>query len=71
MENSQLNVYQDTIDLLLNRNANEVIEILKKENKSYRIIGIDDEMMFVTADYRPDRFNLTIRNNVVINIQIF
>ena len=71
MEDTQLNVYQNTINSLLNRNADEVIEILKKENKSYRIVGIDDEMMLVTADYRTDRFNLTIRNNIVINIQIF
>lgn len=41
-------------------------EILK--DKKYRIVRIDGKGMMVTCDYRPERLNLEIENNIITKI---
>lgn len=38
------------------------------ENKEYRIVRIDGKGLMITCDFHPDRLNLEIENNIVVNV---
>lgn len=38
------------------------------ENKEYRIVRIDGKGLIITCDFHPDRLNLEIENNIVVNV---
>ena len=40
----------------------------KLENKEYRIVRIDGKGLMITCDFHPDRLNLEIENNIVVNV---
>jgi hypothetical protein len=46
------------------------LELAKKKlkNKNYRIVRIDGVGMIVTCDFRPERVNLEIENNIVVRV---
>ena len=49
-------------------NAKELMELLDREGLIYRITKIDDLPMIITANYNPDRWNLELNGEHVINI---
>ena len=38
------------------------------ENKEYRIVRIDGKGLIITCDFNPDRLNLEIENNIIVNV---
>jgi len=40
----------------------------KLENKEYRIVRIDGKGLMITCDFHPDRLNLEIENNIIVNV---
>ena len=40
----------------------------KLENKDFRIVIIDGKGLMITCDFHPDRLNLEIENNIVVNV---
>ena len=40
----------------------------KLENKDFRIVRIDGRAYMITADYHPERLNLEIENNIIVNV---
>lgn len=40
----------------------------KLENKEYRIVRNNGRAYMITTDFHPDRLNLEIENNIVVNI---
>lgn len=40
----------------------------KLENKDFRIVRIDGKGLIITCDFNPDRLNLEVENNIVVNV---
>lgn len=40
----------------------------KLENKDFRIVRIDGKGLMITCDFHPDRLNLEIENNIIVNV---
>ena len=38
------------------------------ENKEYRIVRIDGKGLIITCDFNPDRLNLEIENDIIVNV---
>lgn len=53
---------------LLGLDLKSAQEKLKQENKIYRIIRIDNVDMIGTCDFNPDRLNLEVENNIIVNV---
>ena len=48
----------------------QTLESAQKElkNKDYRIVRVDNIPRVVTCDYKPERLNLIIKNNIIIDV---
>ena len=53
---------------LLNKNFEEVSQLLDQAELIYRIVCKDHKRYMVTQDFKPERLNLTINDNVVTKI---
>lgn len=40
----------------------------KLKDKEYRIVKINGQGMVITRDFRPERLNLEIKNNIIVNV---
>lgn len=40
----------------------------KLKDKEYRIVKIDGKGMMVTCDFHPERLNLEIENDIIVNV---
>ena len=40
----------------------------KLENKDFRIVRIDGKGLMITCDFHPDRLNLEVENNIIVNV---
>ena len=46
----------------------KVFQMLRDENRSFRLVREDDRHFIVTQDIVFTRFNLEVENNIVVNI---
>ena len=58
------------IGVILNQNLDDVTKKLEAHNKSYRITSRDGQHFMVTMDYRPERYNLSVVNNIVVGVRM-
>lgn len=54
--------------LFLGEDKEDVIELLSNMDLEWRIIEEDNKPYIVTRDYKPERLNFTIKDNVIIEI---
>lgn len=40
----------------------------KLKDKEYRIVKINGQGMVITCDFHPERLNLEIKNNIIVNV---
>ncbi len=40
----------------------------KLKDREYRIVKIDGKGMMITRDYHPERLNLEIENDIIVNV---
>jgi hypothetical protein len=45
----------------------DCITVLEENNFEYRVVYQDGQYFFVTQDYRADRYNLNVENNLIID----
>jgi hypothetical protein len=46
----------------------ELEPILKKDGKIFRVVSVDGIPCIVTRDYRTDRLNVILKNNVISSV---
>jgi len=48
----------------------QTLDFAEKElkNRIFRIVKIDGKGMMITHDFMPDRLNLEIENNIIVNV---
>lgn len=51
---------------LIGKSLEEVEKILTESNIRYRLARINGKAQIVTRDYRPDRINLEIKQDIVV-----
>jgi len=54
------------MEKLIGQTLNSAEKELK--NRIFRIVKIDGQGMMVTCDFRPDRLNLEIENNIITRV---
>lgn len=54
----------------LGKTLEEATELLKKEEKMFRVRSIDGEQQMVTEDYVVDRINLAVQDGKVIGFTL-
>lgn len=59
------------LDDLIGIAENEALKTIRAAGYLDRIVSRDGEDFIITADLRPDRVNLTIRGNKVIDAEIY
>ena len=52
----------------INQNIDIVEKKLTAENITYRIVERDGVSFPITKDYRPDRYNFTVTNNIITKV---
>jgi len=52
----------------IRKTEQEATELAQTSNKTYRITSRDNESYAMTMDYRPERLNFVINNNVVTGV---
>jgi hypothetical protein len=60
-----MNNFEEYIGLTIH----ELTELLAKEGKFPRVVGIDDAPCVVTRDYRMDRLNVILKKGLVDSIK--
>lgn len=56
----------DKKDLLIGKTYEEAQELLR--NEKYRVTFNDEKPFIVTTDFKPERYNLSLQNNIVMNV---
>lgn len=57
-------------DKLIGLSEQEGIDYINKNNISYRVIRRDEIYYIITCDFRVDRINLEINNNIILGVTI-
>lgn len=57
-------------DKLIGLSEQEGIDYINKNNISYRVIRRDEIYYIITCDFRDDRINLEINNNIILGVTI-
>lgn len=57
-------------DKLIGLSEQEGIDYINKNNISYRVIRRDEIYYIITCDFREDRINLEINNNIILGVTI-
>lgn len=57
-------------DKLINLSEQEGIDYINKNNISYRVIRRDETNYIIISDFRDDRINLEINNNIILGVTI-
>lgn len=58
----------DSIKKVLLKSQDEAIKILNEDGIKYRVVREDSNHYAITADYRPERLNLEIDNDIVTKV---
>lgn len=57
-------------DKLIGLSEQEGIDYINKNNISYRVIRRDETYYIIISDFRDDRINLEINNNIILGVTI-
>lgn len=58
------------LEYLVGKTKSEVQELSEKNGYSFRITGENDINYMITCDFRTDRINVKIKNNIVIEASL-
>lgn len=57
-------------DKLIGLSEQEGIDYINKNNISYRVIRRDETNYIIISDFRDDRINLEINNDIILGVTI-
>jgi len=57
---------EDKVELLIGKTYEEAQEILR--NDKYRVTFKDGKPFIITHDFKPERYNLGINNNIITSV---
>lgn len=55
--------------ILIGKTIDEAIEILR--NCQWRIVNEDDNYLILTQDLNPNRFNLYLKDKIIVDVKFF
>lgn len=59
------------INTIIGKTKEEAKEIINNHGYKFRITSENDINYIITTDFRSDRINVDLKNNIVINFDIF